>query len=131
MNSRKVPTSASSGSAGAGQSPPDLNSTQPRLGAVELRHGALEDREPEPRVEAPLTGNPDHDRVIGRFKFAGEFRLKGRVKCEEPDDARISPQGRDPPDSAVQPRKGNVAQQVRDLGMRASSQAKVGQHIAV
>src|SRR5271157_4602354 len=80
-----------SGSAGAGQSPADLNSAQPRLGAVELRHGALEDRELEPRVEAPLTGNPDHDSVIGRFKFAGEFRLTVRAKYVEPDDARISP----------------------------------------
>ena len=74
-----------------GKPPPDLNPTQPRVGAVELRHDALEDRELEPRVEAPLTGNPDHNRVIGRFKLAGEFRLTVRAKYVEPDDTRFSP----------------------------------------
>ncbi len=117
--------------AGAGQSPPDLNSAQPRLGSVEPRHGALEVRDLEPRVEAPLTGDPDNDRVIGRFECAGEFCLTVRAKCIEPDDARIGPQGRDPPDRAVQTRKGNIAQQVRDLGVRAGSQAKIGKHRAV
>ena len=60
---------------GSGTSPPDLNSSHVRLGAVELVHDALEDRDLQPRIEGPLAGDPDNDRVIGRFECAGEVCL--------------------------------------------------------